>query len=111
MYPPAEPSRFPALRPDVQAMHASAGQPSAGLVKLDAMENPFRLPPALQRDQLQVWYARQQSRDLIFACRHRLAGPAQPQFAQSMTTLVQPNAMRERVREPLDTHHVMQELA
>jgi histidinol-phosphate aminotransferase len=31
-------------------MHAYAIQPSAGLIKLDAMENPFRLPPALQRE-------------------------------------------------------------
>ena len=31
-------------------MHGYAIQPSAGLVKLDAMENPFRLPPALQRE-------------------------------------------------------------
>ena len=30
-------------------MHAYAIQPSAGLVKLDAMENPFRLPEALQQ--------------------------------------------------------------
>jgi len=37
------------LRQDVQSMHAYAIQPSAGLVKLDAMENPFALPPALQR--------------------------------------------------------------
>ena len=37
------------LRQDVQSMHAYAIQPSAGLVKLDAMENPFRLPPELQR--------------------------------------------------------------
>jgi histidinol-phosphate aminotransferase len=37
------------IRQDVQSMHAYAVQPSAGLVKLDAMENPFRLPPALQR--------------------------------------------------------------
>ena len=36
------------IRQDVQAMHAYAIQPSAGLVKLDAMENPFRLPPDLQ---------------------------------------------------------------
>ncbi len=36
------------LRHDVQSMHAYAIQPSAGLVKLDAMENPFRLPEALQ---------------------------------------------------------------
>ena len=38
------------IRQDVKSMHAYAIQPSAGLVKLDAMENPFRLPPALQRE-------------------------------------------------------------
>ena len=38
------------IRQDVQSMHAYAIQPSAGFVKLDAMENPFRLPPALQRE-------------------------------------------------------------
>ena len=38
------------LRQDVQSMHAYAIQASAGLVKLDAMENPFRLPAALQRE-------------------------------------------------------------
>lgn len=37
------------LRPDVQGLHAYAVQPSAGLVKLDTMENPFGLPPALQQ--------------------------------------------------------------
>ena len=37
------------IRHDVQGMHAYAVQPSAGLVKLDAMENPHRLPPELQR--------------------------------------------------------------
>src|SRR6218665_3118329 len=31
------------LRPDVQAMHRYVVQPSAGMVKLDAMENRFRL--------------------------------------------------------------------
>jgi len=31
-------------------MHGYAIQPSAGLVKLDAMENPFRLSPELQRE-------------------------------------------------------------
>lgn len=36
------------IRQDVQAMHAYAIQPSAGMVKLDAMENPFRLPEPLQ---------------------------------------------------------------
>ena len=38
------------VRQDVQSMHGYAVQPSAGLVKLDAMENPFRLPEALQRE-------------------------------------------------------------
>jgi histidinol-phosphate aminotransferase len=38
------------IRQDVQSMHAYAIQASAGLVKLDAMENPFRLPPELQRE-------------------------------------------------------------
>jgi histidinol-phosphate aminotransferase len=37
------------LRQDVQSMHAYAVQPSAGFVKLDMMENPFTLPPELQR--------------------------------------------------------------
>lgn len=38
------------IRQDVQGMHAYAVQPSAGLIKLDAMENPFLLPPELQRE-------------------------------------------------------------
>jgi len=38
------------LRQDVQSMHAYAIQPSAGLIKLDAMENPFTLPAELQRE-------------------------------------------------------------
>jgi histidinol-phosphate aminotransferase len=36
------------FRQDVQSMHAYAIQPSAGLIKLDAMENPHRLPKELQ---------------------------------------------------------------
>jgi histidinol-phosphate aminotransferase len=36
------------IRQDVQSMHAYAIQNSAGMVKLDAMENPYGLPPALQ---------------------------------------------------------------
>ncbi len=36
------------IRADVQSMHAYAVQDARGLVKLDAMENPFSLPPALQ---------------------------------------------------------------
>jgi histidinol-phosphate aminotransferase len=37
------------IRQDVKSMHAYAIQPSAGLVKLDAMENPFLLPPELRQ--------------------------------------------------------------
>src|SRR5688572_32616278 len=37
------------IRQDVQSMHAYAVQDSRGLVKLDAMENPHRLPPELRR--------------------------------------------------------------
>jgi len=36
------------IRQDVQSMHAYAIQDSSGMVKLDAMENPHRLPNALQ---------------------------------------------------------------
>ena len=36
------------LRQDVQSMHGYAVQPSAGMIKLDTMENPFRLPEALR---------------------------------------------------------------
>jgi histidinol-phosphate aminotransferase len=38
------------LRQDVQSMHAYAIQASKGMLKLDAMENPHRLPPALQAE-------------------------------------------------------------
>lgn len=37
------------IRQDIQSMHAYAIQDSAGMVKLDAMENPFALPPELQK--------------------------------------------------------------
>jgi histidinol-phosphate aminotransferase len=37
------------LRPDVRAMHPYVVQPSAGMLKMDAMENPHRLSPALQQ--------------------------------------------------------------
>ena len=37
------------LRADVQGMHGYAVQPSAGLVKVDTMENPFRLPDDLRK--------------------------------------------------------------
>jgi histidinol dehydrogenase len=38
------------IRQDVKSMHAYAVQDSRGLIKLDAMENPFRLSEALQRE-------------------------------------------------------------
>ncbi|MCY4753627.1 histidinol-phosphate transaminase [Pelomonas aquatica] len=37
------------IRPDVRVAHAYIVQPSTGLLKLDAMENPYRLPPELQQ--------------------------------------------------------------
>ena len=42
--------RMDVFRKDVKSMHAYAIQPSAGLVKLDAMENPHRLSPELQAE-------------------------------------------------------------
>ena len=36
------------IRQDIQSMHPYAIQDSSGMVKLDAMENPFALPPELQ---------------------------------------------------------------
>ena len=38
------------IRQDIQSMHAYAIQESDGMVKLDAMENPHRLPPDLQEE-------------------------------------------------------------
>ncbi|MBE2263720.1 MAG: histidinol-phosphate transaminase [Burkholderiaceae bacterium] len=38
------------LRQDIQSMHAYAIQESQGMVKLDAMENPHRLPLQLQQE-------------------------------------------------------------
>jgi len=37
------------IRQDIQSMHGYAVQPSAGMVKVDTMENPFQLPAALRR--------------------------------------------------------------
>lgn len=42
------PNPLRVIRQDIQSMHAYAIQDSAGMVKLDAMENPFALPPELQ---------------------------------------------------------------
>ena len=38
------------IRPEVLALHAYAVADAAGMVKLDAMENPYALPPALRRE-------------------------------------------------------------
>ena len=48
--PRPDPRILARLRPDVQSMHAYAVQDARGMVKLDAMENPHRLPPALQAE-------------------------------------------------------------
>ena len=45
--PTLDPKFKKLIRQDVQSMHAYAIQDSAGMVKLDAMENPHRLPMAL----------------------------------------------------------------
>ncbi len=42
------PNPISRIRQDIQSMHAYAVQDSAGMIKLDAMENPHRLPAALQ---------------------------------------------------------------
>jgi histidinol-phosphate aminotransferase len=42
------PRQMQRIRQDIQSMHAYAIQDSAGMIKLDAMENPHRLPPELQ---------------------------------------------------------------
>ena len=44
------PNPLARIRQDVQSMHAYAVQDSAGLLKMDAMENPHRLPPELQAE-------------------------------------------------------------
>ena len=46
---PANPA-LARIRADVQSMHAYAVQDARGLLKLDAMENPHGLPPALQAE-------------------------------------------------------------
>ena len=45
---PSAPPWLKHIRQDVQSMQAYAIQDSTGMVKLDAMENPFSLPPDLQ---------------------------------------------------------------
>src|SRR5690242_9053183 len=38
------------VRAEIAALSAYAVAPAAGMVKLDAMENPYLLPPALRRE-------------------------------------------------------------
>ncbi len=38
------------VRPEIVALSAYAVAPAAGMVKLDAMENPYLLPPAMRRE-------------------------------------------------------------
>jgi len=45
---PTPPPPLQRIRPEVRAMHAYLVQDAEGMVKLDAMENPFPLPPGLQ---------------------------------------------------------------
>jgi histidinol dehydrogenase len=47
--PPLETTMARVLRQDVKALHAYAVQAGGGLVKLDIMENPHRLPAALRQ--------------------------------------------------------------
>jgi histidinol-phosphate aminotransferase len=49
MTPEVSPLLMQRIRQDVQSMHAYAIQASAGMVKLDAMENPHGLPAELQQ--------------------------------------------------------------
>ena len=46
--PSKGPNPLDRIRPDVRAMHAYAVQGADGLLKMDAMENPFGLPAELQ---------------------------------------------------------------
>jgi len=70
------------LRADVQGMHAYAVQDSRGLVKLDAMENPYGLPAALRAalgarlaDAALNRYPAQRAEDLRQALRRYAALP------------------------------------
>jgi histidinol-phosphate aminotransferase len=67
------------IRQDVQSMHAYAIQDSAGMIKLDAMENPHRLPQELQAALGQRLGAQALNRypdNRVNDLRHALAGYA-----------------------------------
>ena len=68
------------IRQDVQFMHAYAIQDSAGMVKLDAMENPHRLPADLQAElgrRLGALALNRYPDGRVNDLRHALAGYAQ----------------------------------
>ena len=76
------------IRADVQAMHAYVVQDAKGMVKLDAMENPHRLPPALQAELGQRLGAVALNRypaGRINDLRHALASYAQMPEAYALT--------------------------
>jgi histidinol-phosphate aminotransferase len=71
------------IRPDVRAAHAYPVASSAGMVKLDVMENPFRLPLELQRQlgerlgQVAInRYPAERTRDLAAALAEHAGMPA-----------------------------------
>jgi len=67
------------IRQDVQSMHAYAIQDSAGMVKLDAMENPHRLPADLQKalgERLGALALNRYPGERVNALRHALASYA-----------------------------------
>ena len=79
--PPLPTNPLTCIRRDVQGMHAYAVQDSRGLVKLDAMENPHRLPPALQAElgvRLGQVAINRYPGERIDALRTALLGHAQP---------------------------------
>jgi histidinol-phosphate aminotransferase len=53
-YTPETPPNLQPIRADVQAMHRYTVQSASGLLKLDAMENPYPLPRPLQTELGQV---------------------------------------------------------
>jgi histidinol-phosphate aminotransferase len=70
------PSLMQRIRQDVQSMHAYAIQDSAGMVKLDAMENPFSLPADLQKalgERLGALALNRYPGERVNALRHALA--------------------------------------
>jgi histidinol-phosphate aminotransferase len=70
------PTLMQRIRQDVQSMHAYAIQDSAGMVKLDAMENPHRLPADLQKalgERLGALALNRYPGERVNALRHALA--------------------------------------